>query len=139
MAGHAVVHSGSVVGDDGNTQHFHAGVGGADNFGHGGHTDGVAAEKLKHFDFGRGFKTGAERPQIDAFVERNIPFGSQFFDFMAPFGRIGVGHAGKTRSIAVIVGADQRICAAEIDMILYQHQRTRSKFGIERAGGIGDD
>ena len=48
-------------------------------------------------------------------------------------------HVGKARTEHGIVGADERIVAEQVDMILDQGDRARLDLGAERAGGVGQD
>src|SRR5687768_13638247 len=57
---------GAYVGDRGEAEDAHAGVGGDDRFGDGRHADGVAAEAAEHAVFGAGFVIRAEDGDVDA-------------------------------------------------------------------------
>ena len=53
--------------------------------------------------------------------------------------RVDLGHVGKARAEPIVVGADQRIAAGQVDVIVDHHQRALREAGVDAAGGVGED
>ena len=64
---------------------------------------------------------------------------SFFGDEAAEFGVVGVGHVGKARAEAVVVGTDERVGALQIDVIAKGDERALGIAEIDAAGGVGED
>ena len=54
-------------------------------------------------------------------------------------GRVEVGHIGKSRTESIVIRANERVVAYEIDVIVDHHQRALRKAGVHAAGGVGQN
>ena len=53
--------------------------------------------------------------------------------------RVDVGHVGKAQAEAIVVRADQRVVAHQVDVIVDHHQRAARAVRADAAGGVGQD
>ena len=58
---------------------------------------------------------------------------------LAIFLGVGVRHVGEADAEAVVIGADQRIRALQVDVVADQHERALRVTEIDASGGIGED
>ena len=58
---------------------------------------------------------------------------------IAIFARVGFGHVGEAGTQRLVVAPDQRVLPHEVDVIGDQHQFAGMEFGIDGAGGVGED
>ena len=127
------------IGDDGEGEHLHAEVAGHDGFGHGGHAHGVGAEDVEGVVFGGGLVAGTGDADIDAVLEFDILFGSDFLCQFHDAVRVGLAHVGEAGAELVVVGTEQGVVGHEVDMVGDDHDVGDVEGGVEAAGGIGED
>ena len=127
------------VGDDREGEHLHAEVAGHDSFRHGGHTHGVGAEDMEGVVFGGGLVAGAGDADIDAVLEFDILFGSDFLSQFHDAARVGLAHVGEAGTELVVVGTEQGVVGHEVDMVGDDHDVGDVEGGVEAAGGVGED
>ena len=109
--------SGGHVGDYGESQDFDAHVAGYDNLVDGGHAYEIGAEGAEGTDLGGGLVAGAEDGQVDPFVEGPGLSGGFGDGQFAQGGGVGCGHVEEAGAEAVVVGAEGRVGAGEIDVV----------------------
>jgi len=128
--------AGGHVADAGNARHFEPRVARRDHFGHRAHADRVRAEGAQHANFGRRFIGRTQKPRIHAADETKALLFRHGARQFAQSGAVRLRHVGKARPDRLVVGADERILARQVEVILDQHQIARLKRRVDAAGGV---
>src|SRR4029077_2955652 len=101
--------------------------------------DQVGANRAEITDFGGRFVAGAGERGVNAFVRfdaQALGFDERGFAIGFP---VSLGHVGKARAEAVVVGADERIGALQVDVVGEDDERALLVVGVDAAGSVGED
>src|SRR2546426_69437 len=104
----------------------------------GGHPHGVRAEPLQHPDLGGGLVRGAEQPDINPLLERDLRLPRHFPRQRPQPGVVGLTHV-REALFPFQDGAGERVAEHEVDVVGDQHQRARPERESDAPGGVGDD
>ena len=119
-----------------NAQHTDAAVCRHNGFRHGGHADRIRSERARHADLRRRFKRWTREHHVDALLHG---YADLLCGAKQRFPQRRVVHPAlirKTRAVAVVVFADQRVHARKVDMIGDRHERSRTKRTVHAARRI---
>ena len=112
---------------------------GRDHLHHRRHADRVAAGHAEEAALGRAFQLGAVQAAIDAVPERRAGAGGRSDRQRAQIGVVEPRLVGEAQADRLVVRADQRRAAGEVQMVLDQHHVARGIVAVEAAGRVGND
>src|SRR5208282_5086118 len=108
-----------------------------DYFGDRRHADEIGAYAAQIFNLHGSFVAGTEQTGVDAFMLWNAEFGGLFAGDRAIFAGVGVRHVGEADAEAVVIGADQRVHALQVDVIAHYDERALRVAEVDASGGVG--
>src|SRR4051794_18323372 len=113
LAAHAL----GQVRDGGDRDRLQAGVAGQDHPRHGGHADGVGAQRAEGADLRRGLEARAGGGQVDALGQVDAERLRGVLQAPAQLGVVGAGQAGEARADLVVVRAGEGVDAEQVDVV----------------------
>ena len=126
------------VGDDRDTEGADATVMGHDDFGHGGHSHGVAAQDAIHLIFCGSLEGGTLHTHIDAILQADLLLACNLagqFDKRLVVGLVHIWEAGTSGEVL----SAQWMLWEEIDMVSDHHQVTNLETWVHAASCIRDE
>ena len=126
------------VGHHADAEGADAAVMGYDDFGHGGHADGVATQSSVHAIFGRSLEGGTLHTHVDAVLQANLLLAGNLAGQLDEGGVIGLVHVGESRSGGEVLAA-QRMLGEEIDVVGNDHQVANLEAWVHATGGVADE
>src|SRR5262249_7792431 len=125
--------------DEGQAEAAQAGVHRHDYLRHGGHADHVGADAAQVAVLGPRLQVRPRHHHVHALVADNPFLQGDPLRQGDQGGIVGAAHRGEARAEAVVVPADQRVGAHEVDVVLDDHDVALAELRIHTAAGIADD
>ena len=127
------------VGDDREAERAQAAVDGDDRLGNRRHADDVGADRPQEAILGPRFQVRAGDGDRHAAVGDEVLLPGDFEARFDQLGIVGPRHIGEPRAEAVVVDADQRVVAHQIDVVVDDHHVAGAVVRIHAADGLRDD
>ena len=116
-----------------------SGVNADDDLRHGGHADHVGADAAQEAVLGPRLQVRPRHRHEHALVADDLLFQGDAPRLSDQLAIIRTAHVRKADAEAVVVGADERVVAHEVDVVLDDHQVALGELRVHAAAGVADD
>src|SRR5207248_2304769 len=127
------------VGDDGKAHDLHLAVHADDHFRHRAHADHVGPDAAEEAILRSRLQVRPGYGDEHAFLQWDLLLERYALGESHQLAAIGFAHIGKAVAEAVVVGANERVVAEQVDVIFDQHDVAARPLRIHAAAGIADD
>ena len=112
---------------------------GDDHLRHRGHADHVGADGAQEAILGARLQVRPRHRDEDALVAGDLLLQGQALGQGDQLAIVGPAHVGEARTEAVVVPADERVVAEEVDVVLDDHDVALAELRVHAAAGVADD
>ena len=124
------------VGDDAHAEDADAAMVSHDDFGHGAHAYGVAAQCSVHLILCGGLEGGALHAHVHAILQADAPLACYLSCQTDEVQVVGLVHVGESRAGGEVLAA-QRVLGEEVDVVGDDHQVANLETGVHASCGVG--
>ena len=103
------------------------------------HADDVGADRPEEPVLGPGLQVRAGHRHVDPAMGDDVRLERDAQGQVLQLPVVGLDHVGEPGAEAVVVGADQRVDAQQVDVVLDDHQIALGVLRVQPAAGVGDD
>ena len=118
---------------------FRPAVDGDDHLRHGGHADDVGPDHPQEAILGPRLQVRPRHGDEHALVGDDVLAAGDFEGPLDQLLVVGLAHVGEARAEAVVVDADQRVVAQQVDVVVDQHDVAALVVRVHAAAGVADD